>query len=77
MAIKIPAEYLIKDFVYLGTDPEQNKRQVIAIIVLPSDLMYRISYNGEDIECYGFELSKEPDQEILLNLQAKKNDSDE
>lgn len=48
------------DSVYVVSDPDQIKRQVVAITILPGEvLLYILNAGAESTEHYGFELSAE------------------
>lgn len=52
--------YSIGDPVYIKTDPDQERRLVAELKVLPNDLIvYLVSFGVICTECYDFELSKE------------------
>lgn len=55
--IKVTVDFVIEDEVYLRTDPEQRKFIVTAINLGPKDVTYKISYNTETYDVYGFEIS--------------------
>jgi len=58
MPLKIDNKFNIKDFVYVITDPDQNKGVVVAIIVHDEKcLTYKVSIGSETQEYYDFELS--------------------
>ena len=60
--LKINPKFLPKDIVYLVTDSDQRKWLVNNIIYNGTDeLMYTISSNGESIEVYDYEISKDKD----------------
>jgi hypothetical protein len=51
-------EFEIEDIVFLKTDPEQNPRMVVSIVVYKTHLEYNLSFNGEILPHFGFEISK-------------------
>jgi hypothetical protein len=76
--ITIPAPDFEKgEYVYLVSDPEQNRLQLICVVDTPNGYMYQIGMeNGELLEVYGIQLSKEPDGDILMGITSK-NKKDE
>lgn len=67
--IKFIAEYGIGETVYLNTDPEQEPRLVVGILIKPSDLiMYELAYCEDSSFHYGFEITKNID--ILKKLNS-------
>jgi len=58
------------DFVYLTTDPEQKKRVVICITVFDrDDLSYTVQCGTERSDHYDFEISLEPDKNLLMGIE--------
>lgn len=57
--IRIELDYDIGDFVYLVTDTDQQRRQVIAIIINPNGVLYRCMLGIEESCHYAIELSGE------------------
>lgn len=51
--------YEIGDFVYLVTDPSQNKRIITALKVEATSIQYEVSCGSESCIANDFELSKE------------------
>lgn len=59
----IENEYEIGSFVYIKSDPDQLRRQVVAIIVCEAALIYKLACGGSETGHYAFELTKEPEEE--------------
>lgn len=57
--VKIELDFDIGDFVYLVTDAEQQRRQVVAIIMNPNGVLYRVMLGVEESCHYAIELSAE------------------
>jgi hypothetical protein len=57
MKITTETEYKLEQRVYLVNDPEQDPRTVIAIIIFPGAVMYRLSGVQEEDDYYGFEVT--------------------
>jgi len=69
--IKIIAEYGIGETVYLNTDPQQEPRLVVGILIKPNDLvMYELAYCEDSSFHYGFEITKD------INLIKKFNSNE-
>lgn len=66
-------KFEIGSFVYLSTDPDQFKRIVVCIKVNKYDLIYILQFCSTYSEHYDFEITNEPDQNILLGIQETKN----
>jgi len=63
--VKIELDYDIGDFVYIVTDPEQFKRQVTEIRLLPGGVaIYNVVLADSDSEHYSIELNDKPDLSI-------------
>ncbi|MDR6193100.1 hypothetical protein QE357_000152 [Siphonobacter sp. BAB-5404] len=54
--LTIELEFQIGQPVWLKTDPEQQERMVTAIILIPKNIMYRVTTAGDESEHYGFEI---------------------
>lgn len=60
---------------YLHSDPDQFPRSLVGITVVPGDqILYTLSYLGEAIDAYSFEVDEEINQDILLNLPKREDD---
>lgn len=57
----LSTKYDFGDFVYLVTDKEQSKRQIVGIEFYPSGIVYVCYCGTVRSEHYEFELSVEPD----------------
>lgn len=57
--IRIEIDFDIGDFVYLVTDGEQQRRQVVSITIDPNGIMYGVILGTEESVHYGIELSAE------------------
>jgi hypothetical protein len=60
MPLKIHNEVGITDIVFLKTDPDQAMRIVTAIIIMQGTIKYRLAYDTEESEHYGYELTTTP-----------------
>lgn len=55
-------KFFITQKVFLVSDPEQLERIITAIYLLPNNqVVYCLSYNGNDSKHYDFEISDEED----------------
>jgi hypothetical protein len=60
MAFKINNKFSMFQFVYIVSDYDQFRRQVVQINILPGqELVYVLSCNGETTEHYESEISEE------------------
>jgi len=59
--VNIKNKYNVGDIVYLVSDSEQRKCQIVRIIVTPLGIMYEISSDFDVVECYEIELSETKD----------------
>lgn len=60
---------------YLKTDPDQIPRAVVAVTLVPGDqAIYTLSYLGDEVNAYSFEVDEEVNQDILLNLPQRHDD---
>lgn len=58
--IVVNNQYTHGDMVYVVSDPEQVCRQVVAVTILPGEvLLYILNAGGESSEHYAFEISSE------------------
>jgi len=59
--VNIKNKYNIGDFVYLVSDSDQKKCQIVRIIITPIGLLYEVSSDFDTSECYEIELSETKD----------------
>lgn len=69
MTIKIKLEY--GDTVFIKQDPEQKEYTFVGVIAQPGSIKYELSYLGDVVELFDFEVSSEQDQAKLLNFSEK------
>ena len=69
MPIKIRTDLEFGDKWYLKSDVEQLEHALVAVIIVPEGVKFKLSYCGDICEVYDFECSKEPDQMKLLKLR--------
>ncbi len=62
----IKNEYNIGDFVYIKTDPHQERGIITGIILSPGTILYRVSIKTSTNDFYEFELSSEVDELIKV-----------
>ena len=63
--VKIELDFDIDDIVYLKTDPDQRKRQVIEVHLLPASIArYRVACGETISDHYINELSDKPDPDM-------------
>ena len=67
----IKAKYDFGDSLYIKHDPEQREYELIGIVVRPGNIAYELSYLGEIIEMYDFQISDTRDEVKLLGLDKK------
>ena len=73
MPISIKTDLEFGDTWYLKVDPEQLPHILSAIVVMPGkEFMFRLSYQGDVIEVWYFECSKERGEVV-----KKKDNEDE
>lgn len=70
----IKTKFKFGDSVYVKNDPAQLEYHLIGVIQRPSGMLYELSYLGDIIELYEFEVSDSKD--ILKALDVDKNDED-
>lgn len=63
----IENKYQIGDFVYLVTDPDQEKRMVTGITVRVSGILYLISLGERETSHYEFELSDQANELVKVS----------
>lgn len=62
----------IGEFVYIRTDMEQIRRQVIGIMVMPNNcIKYQLSIGSGADWCYELEISRDIDMSIRLGIDKK------
>ena len=64
----INCAFEIGDIVYLKTDPEQNKRIVVGMFIYPGGIYYTLGFNDTTYNAYEIEISKHPDQNMILGI---------
>lgn len=63
-------QFEIGQFVYLVTDPEQLKRQVIYLHVFRDEISYEVGCGTEHSEHHAFELSLEKDMSLAMGIDS-------
>lgn len=61
MKISFESRFIIGDFCYLKTDPDQTQAMITGILIRPHGIMYEVSRNGEVCLLDDIELTKEKD----------------
>lgn len=67
----------VNEFVYLVSDPDQLMRQVVAKIDYGVCYAYLLACGTESSEHYEHEISKERNQNIILGLEEKSEDTNQ
>ncbi len=74
MIVKTP--YNFGDTVYVTNDPKQKPYMIVGLQVRPGGaLLFDLDYNGETLEMYDFQISRELD-ELTRIKAANQNDDD-
>lgn len=69
MNIKTKLE--LGDILYFKNDPEQREFILIGVIARPGCIVLELRYDGDLIEAYEFEVSKEKDDLKSMGLDSK------
>lgn len=70
----IKTKFNFGDPVYVKHDPEQQEYELIGVVSRPGCIMYELSYLGETIEMYDFQVSDTRDEVRLLGLNKKETE---
>lgn len=73
MPIRYKSEIDWFEIVYLKTDLEQNPWTLVGVLLSPNGPMFTISKEGETIDVYDGEFTREVNKELRLGI---KNDFD-
>lgn len=57
----VKSKYKFGDTVYVINDPEQKDFILVGMVVRPGSISYELSYLGDSIELYDFEVSDTKD----------------
>lgn len=67
--VEVKIKFVLGEFVFLKTDPEQNERQVTRIqIGMDSDVMYCLSFGTDNSWHYATEIDLSPNVLKVLGL---------
>lgn len=70
--VEVKIKFVLGEFVFLKTDPEQNERQVTRVqIGMDADVMYCLSYGTENSWHYSTEIDSSPNVLKVLGLNEK------
>lgn len=73
--MKITTKYDHFQNVYIASDPEQQQRQVVEMIILPTSLIvYKVRLGIEESEHYEGELTSKPDANKRLGIDKENED---
>jgi hypothetical protein len=72
--IKLKIEFEFGDPAYIKNDPEQCQMTFVGFIGRPGNICYILDYLGEEFIVYDFQVTKEPDLRVKLNLSNSEND---
>lgn len=70
----VKTKFSFGDPVYIKHDPEQHEYELIGVIVRPGSIAYELSFLGEIIEMYDFQVSDTRDEVKVLGLTQKEID---
>jgi hypothetical protein len=71
----VKTKYKYGDILYIKNDPDQNGYFFVGLIGRSSGTFYELSFLGELVEVYDFEVSDEKD--TLKTLGVDKNESED
>ena len=69
MAIRYKCDIDWFDVVYLKTDLEQNPWIIVGVFLSPNGPMFTISKEGETVEVYEGEFTRELNKELKLGIE--------
>lgn len=72
--MNIKTKFNIGDPAFIKHDPEQHEYEIVAIIARPGSIMLELSFLGEVIEMYDFQVSDTKDEMKKLGLTEKEID---
>lgn len=67
--MKINNQFEIGETVYLVTDPEQLRRQILFLHVFKDDITYEVGCGTEHSEHHAFEISRERDLVLAMGIE--------
>lgn len=77
MPIRIKTDLEWGDIFYLKTDPGQLEYKLVKVSVTPGNaVIFELSHNGEIVEVYDFEASKERDIQKALDFNEGEGEED-
>jgi hypothetical protein len=73
--LKVKADFLIGDIVYVKTDVTQSPHQIVEIVLKERDTLYGASSYTDIFWFHGFQLTSDPNK--MLEIEGKFDSSDE
>lgn len=64
--------YTFGDIIYLKTDPEQHKRMILSIQLIPNGQTYEVGFGADSSFHLDIEMSAVPDESLRLGIEINK-----